>query len=144
MVVHFQIDEPPTSSYPRSLDSATVRVRCLGDLGLSPAHDHDLSRQGFIAQERRGNRSYFKLRFRSGNQQIVRSLGTDAQLARAIARELRQLQSARRAELRLRRLVAEARRLLRRTTQTLKPLLEERGFRLHGRAIRRRKQARAK
>jgi hypothetical protein len=116
----------------------------LGDLGLSPAHDHDLSRQGFVARERRRNRSYFKLRFRSGNRQIVRSLGTDAQLARAIARELRQLQSARRAELRLRRLIAEARRLLRSTTQTLKPLLEERGFRLHGRAIRRRQQARAK
>jgi hypothetical protein len=107
------------------------------ELGLSAENLGYLARQGFVARERRGERDYFKLRFRRGGRQVVRGLGTDPQLAAQIRNELQQLQADRRAELHLAKLDREARRRLRAAKQALQPHLESRGLHFHGLAIRR-------
>jgi hypothetical protein len=119
------------------------QFRYLAELRLQADHYEDLRRQGFVAREKRGDHGvYFKLRFRSRGKQEVRYLGTDADFARAVARELRELQQSGRAERRLRALIAEARRLLRDGKRQLEPLLEQRGLHFHGMAIRRRQETR--
>lgn len=107
------------------------------ELGLSAEDPGHLARQGFVARERRGERDYFKLRFRRGDRQVVRGLGSDPQLAAQIQEELQRLQADRRAELHLAKLDHAARRRLRTAKQALQPHLENGGLHFHGLAIRR-------
>lgn len=101
-----------------------------------------LGRQGFVTAERRGNRTYFKLRFRRDRQQIVRYIGCDPDKAEAVQRELDHLQEDRKKELELARLTEKAKKMLRESKRVLAPLLAEEGFAFHGRQIRRRRPRR--
>jgi len=115
-------------------------IRRLADLNLAPEELRELTRQGFIAREYRGDSGpFFKIRFRVRGRQIVRYLGSDVHTAAAVARELRALQAGRRLARFLGRLRAQARRLLRRAKRRLEPLLRARGFYLHGHTVRRRR-----
>lgn len=112
-------------------------IKSLDDLQLTAAERDALSRQGFVAAERRGGgRTYYKLRFRLGDRQRVRYLGDDESAAH-IRRELEQLQAARRAEQRLKRMARAARSALRESKAELAPRLDEDGLRFHGFALRR-------
>ena len=59
----------------------------LASLRLADDDLHELSHQGFVGQESRGNLSIFKLRFRRRNHQVVRYIG-DAGQAAAVRTEL--------------------------------------------------------
>lgn len=111
-------------------------VPCLGGLRLSSEDLTALGRQGFVARERRGRRTYYKLRFRRGRRQQVRYLGSDPARAVAVESALDQLRQERQRELRLARLARAARRTMRESKRILAPLLEVEGLRFHGYAIR--------
>jgi hypothetical protein len=95
-----------------------------------------LSRQGFVSQESRRNRTFFfKLRFRRNGRQVTRYIG-NSEVAADVRRELDRLQFEARM---CRRLIAygkEARRTLRNSKRELEPLLKAHGLKFHGRAIR--------
>ena len=96
---------------------------------------HALAQQGFVNQERRGKRTYFKLRFRRAGRQIVRYLG-DEMRAAAVATELAAHQSDTRILQQLRLLTKAANRLLRDGKKRLQPILAANGLAFHGLAIR--------
>jgi hypothetical protein len=105
---------------------------------LTPQHWDALRRQGHVAAERRARgRPVYKLRFRIPGRQIVRYLGTDPALAEEVRQELAQLQRPRRVERQLRRLRQEAATALREAKAASEPLLNARGLRYHGYALRR-------
>jgi hypothetical protein len=77
----------------------------------------------------------FKLRFRRGGRQVVRYVRPgDVETVRA---ELSELQAARQLTKELNEATRLAREALRNTKIQLEPLVNELGFRFHGRAIRR-------
>ena len=90
-----------------------------------------------MTAERRGKRTYFKLRFRRDRQQVVRYIGSDPDKAEAVQRELDHLQDDRKKELELSRLTEKTKKLLRESKRVLAPLLAEEGLTFHGRQIRR-------
>jgi hypothetical protein len=108
--------------------------RALARLSLTEQDLNALESQGCLALEHRGDRSYYKLRFRRGGRQVVRYAGQEAAL---VAEELKTLQAARRLQRELNKLNLAARQALREGKLILEPLLVERGFRFHGLAIRR-------
>jgi hypothetical protein len=81
----------------------------------------------------------YRLRFRVQGRQVVRYIGTDANVAAAVQQALERLQADHRDDRQLRQQAAEARRTLRRLQQALEPSLVAAGYRYHGRAIRRRR-----
>ena len=97
-----------------------------------------LAMQGSIAKERRGDRTYFKLRFRRHGRQQVRYIG-DAARAQAVQTELDSLQR----DLKLRRRIAMLPRsvtvALRSARKKLQPFAESRGYYFHGHALRKRR-----
>lgn len=96
----------------------------------------ELTRQGFVCGERRGNRTYYKLRFRRGGRQTVRYLGgTDC--AAIVKQELAHLQADSRALRDLKARTKSANKTLRDTKRELEPVLQAHGFVFHGMAIRR-------
>jgi hypothetical protein len=102
-----------------------------------------LRRQGFVARERRGERSaVFKLRFRLAGRQRVIYLGTDFEQARAVKRELAELQRGRRQSLELARLHRMVGKTVRASKTQLAPLFERDGYHFHGHAVRRRRSSR--
>ncbi len=94
-----------------------------------------LRSQGFVSQEPRRNRTFFKLRFRRNGRQITRYIASAA-VAAEVRRELDRLQSDARTRRRLRAFRKEASVTLRNSKRRLELLLNARGFRFHGRAIR--------
>lgn len=95
-----------------------------------------LARQGFVATEHRGQGTYYKLRFRCGGRQIVRYLhGADE--AAAVRAALQTLQQGRRRERTLRQIASAGRQLLRDAKRQLEPLVAARGWKFHGRCVRR-------
>jgi hypothetical protein len=117
---------------------AHVRLAVLPALAALQLDDGDadaLARQGFIAAERRGERSYFRLRFRRDGRQRVRYIGS-LDRAQAVQFELDRLRVDVRLQRRLATLSRDAARSLRDAKRTLEPLLEARGFHFHGQAIR--------
>ena len=110
---------------------------CLTALRLTDDDLATLRRQGFVTAEWRGNRTYFKLRYRRGRQQIVRYIGSDPDKAAAVQRELDHLQEERKTELELSRLTEKVKKMLRESKQVLAPLLAEESFAFHGHQIRR-------
>jgi hypothetical protein len=89
-----------------------------------------------VAREQRAARTYFKLRFRSGGQQIVRYIG-DEHRAAAVANELADLQSETRLMRHLKSLTVSANQRLREGKKRLEPVLAAYGWAFHGLAIRR-------
>jgi hypothetical protein len=130
VMVALYTDEPaPEAGYVSRFPALAKLRLCKEDLA-------ELGRQGRIVPERRGDRTYYKLRFRRAGQQVVRCVG-GAQEAALVAEELKALQSNRRQRLELDALNRTARHVLRDAKVKLERLLAERGFRFHGRAIRR-------
>lgn len=98
-----------------------------GDLDL-------LRRNGFVASERCGRGTRFKLRFRRGGRQVVRVLG-DADQVAAVKRELAVLQTERRLIRRIAELNRDAIRWRRESKECLRPVLEAHGLKFHGRSV---------
>jgi hypothetical protein len=130
-----------TSSESSNERSALLRAADFPALTKLRLHDADfaaLARQGFVAVERRGEQTYFKLRFRRDGRQRVRYIGGPDQ-ARAVEAELAVLQTDLRMRRRLAILCQLASQSMRNAKQNLEPLLEARGLHFHGRAIRQRR-----
>jgi hypothetical protein len=106
---------------------------------LAPADLARLSSQGFVsAGPLPSGAACYKLRYRGADgRQRVLYLGVDQRLAMAVAADLKRRQRTIRWDRTVRRLVRQARSVLRRQ-KLLEPLLAEVGWRLHGRDYRRR------
>ena len=104
---------------------AALRLR-VGDL-------EELAEQGFVCEERRGNRTYYKLRFRRAGKQIVR-YGADR--AAIVEAELAMLQTDTKVMRELNAKVKFANKLIREAKQAIEPVLKANGFVFHGLAIR--------
>ena len=108
----------------------------LASLRISADDLRELARQGFVCEEKRGNREYYKLRFRSGGRQVVRYLGN---ANRAASSGTRTFQASERSEGNAR---AEGKgkdgKQSVETSQDLlcKPVLATHGLVFHGLAIR--------
>ena len=104
------------SADPSSVGARDLFATCpaLARLTLSEAERHALARRGSVAVERRGQRCYFKLRFRAaGGRQCVRYLGSDPAVAAQVRQLLDRLQHARRQARAVKQWTRHARRLLR-------------------------------
>ena len=121
-----QIDRRSPAVYP-----------ALATLRLGTADYDTLARQGFVCAERRGGRTYFKIRFRRQRRQVVKYLGSDARFAARVGAELVFLQNVVRQQRELTALTNAARRQLRVAKQRLEPLLAAQGLKFHGLAVRR-------
>jgi hypothetical protein len=122
--------------HPEPKQANTAPPANLAALALAPEDLESLRKQGSVCREYRRGRSIYKLRFRRGGRQVARYLGTDPFTAAAIAGELHAWQSERRQFLELRRLDAQARRLLRETKHRLEQDLLSLGYHFHGLEIR--------
>ena len=111
--------------------------------GLPAEHLDALRGQGFVAGEIRRGRPIYKLRYRFGGRQVVRSLGAEPRRAEAVRGELERLQRNRRTERDLNRLVRRARERLRTAKRESAPLLAELGLAFRGMEIRRPRSAAA-
>lgn len=111
-------------------------------LGLSAEDVGALKQQGSIAKEKRGNRTVYKLRWRVGEKQRIKYLGTDTARVGWIEEQLRQHQRICRLKKQLRDLGREGMAILREAKIRLQPLLEERGLAFHGLEIRRHRRRR--
>jgi len=107
----------------------------LASLRISADDLRELARQGFVCEEKRGNREYYKLRFRSGGRQVVRYLG-NAERAASVEHELSKLQNEAREMRALKAKVKIANKMLREAKIALKPVLAAHGLVFHGFAIR--------
>ena len=108
----------------------------LAALRLDAADLDELTRQGFVCGEARGQRRYFKLRFRRGGKQVVRYIG-NAEHADIIKNELLALQAESRTTRELRTIARLASKMLRDAKTQLTPILESNGLAFHGLSIRR-------
>jgi hypothetical protein len=99
-----------------------------------------LRRQGFVSQERRHGRMFFKLRFRMPTgKQCVRYLGTDPAVAEEVQQELFEMQMVRRMNRELAKLVRKAGQKLQSSKETLGPALAKAGYHFHGLSVRRKR-----
>lgn len=90
------------------------------------------------AEEHRG-RPVYKLRFRVGGVQHVRSLGRDPAAAAALREELALWQLDHRDQLDIAKVVKFGRGVLRQAKLRLEPQVEAAGYHFHGRDIRQRR-----
>lgn len=121
--------------------NSKAALAALSDLELSPAETATLSQQGFVSAEQRGKRRLFKLRFRCGGRQQVRSLGYDPQRAAAVRRALQQLQAARHRQLRQRRRQRDTLQKMKAFKRRVAPLLDGQNQYFHGLFLRTRRTA---
>ena len=99
-----------------------------------------LQMQGFVSQELRHGREFFKLRFRMPTgRQCVRYLGSDTVVAEEVKAELFEMQSARRTSRELSKLVKAASQEIQSSKRILAPALAEAGYRFHGLSVRRKR-----
>lgn len=94
-----------------------------------------LRQQGFVNSEKRGERAYYKLRFRCEGKQVVRYIG-GADLAKKVESELAHLQQETKLIRILRSKTKIANRAIRAAKQQLEPILKANGLAFHGLAIR--------
>ena len=107
-------------------------------LGLCEEAIAALQHQGYVTSEKRRKTSVvFKLRYRLHGQQRVCYIGTDPLFAATIVQALDVHQRMRQIEATLRTLAAQSRRSLRENKQKLAPLVEQAGWKFHGRDLRR-------
>jgi hypothetical protein len=114
----------------------------LMQLALTEQELHALTDQGFISSEMRGSRKVFRLRFRVDGRQHVRCVS--AANAPELAAELAELQARRRTLCIRRKVMIEARRLLRTQRHESDQILDLKGYHRHGGRIRRRRAKRPK
>src|SRR4051812_147780 len=95
----------------------------LAALGLDQIDMDALASQGCVCREQRDDRTYFKLRFRRADRQVVRYVG-DARRAAAIKKELSALQAEIKIMRHLKALAATANRRLRQAKEQLEPILQ--------------------
>ena len=122
-----------------SMDVELAEDAALKRLSLSQEELQCLRRQGFVAEELRSRRTFYKLRFRIAGRQRVKALGTDEAFAQAVRDELRLLQRPRTSLRELNEMAREVRATIRITNQQLRPTLEVAGFYFHGHAVRRKR-----
>jgi hypothetical protein len=127
---------PSHNSHSPPDTSRFADLPALARLGLCESDLDELEHQGFLAPEHRGDRTHYKLRFRRDGRQVVRYVG-GTEKATLVAQELNTLQTTRRVQRELAKLGVAARQILRDAKTQLEPLLLDRGFKFHGRAIRR-------
>lgn len=106
---------------------------------MTAADFEELANQGFVSKERRGSRTYFKLRFRCAGRQAVRYIG-NADRAETVKAELELLQAESKLNRELKAKVKIANEMLREAKRLMEPVLTENGFVFHGLAIRRPRQ----
>jgi hypothetical protein len=111
------------------------------ELGLSEVERNALRRQGIVTSQRKNGTNVYYLRFRDEGRQTTRYLGRNADRARAVAEALRLWQQARNLDRQLGELERESKKQVQIMKQQLKPLLESRGLRFVGTAIRRSRAA---
>lgn len=99
----------------------------------------ELASQGFVCEEWRGKRSYYKLRFRRGGKQVVRYIGR-AERAAIVEKELTVIQAESKIVRKLMARVRLANKVLRDAKRTIEPVIQANGFVFHGLAIRRPRQ----
>lgn len=128
--------QPTSSDDHRIADQRRSNYPALDTLRLTDEDLETLADQGFVCAERRGDRTYYKLRFRRGRRQVVRYLGGPVRAA-AVQQELAVLQAEKHAMQELTARVKFANKLLRDAKRTLAPVLLAHGFVFHGLAIRR-------
>lgn len=107
----------------------------LRSLNLNDGDLVELSRQGFLTNDRQGRHTYVKLRFRRNGRQVVRYVGRSDK-ACAVRAELARLQHDRLLQRRLAALERRARYALASAKRLAAPYLEARGFHFHGLSIR--------
>jgi len=109
----------------------------IASLGMSAEEIAALRHRGFVCRERRsGGLAYGKLRYRVRGKQRVKYLGKNEAFLRQVEEELLQLQAHNRLDRTLRHLTNEANRVLHSLKARVEPVLDERGYVFHGRAVR--------
>ena len=105
-------------------------------LRLTAGDLEELADQGFVGEERRGDRTYYKLRFRRAGKQVVRYVG-GADRAALVKEELGILQAETKVMQQLKARAKIANKMIREAKRTMEPVLKANGFVFHGLAIRR-------
>ena len=108
----------------------------LAALRLIAGDLEELADQGFVCEERRGDRTYYKLRFRRGGKQVVRYIG-GVDRASIVKQELSILQMDSKIVRELKARAKIANKMIREAKQAMEPVLKADGFVFHGLAIRR-------
>jgi hypothetical protein len=108
----------------------------LAQLGLSDYELCALRRQGFVYCKRRGRTTIFELRFRAGGRLNNVYAGSDRAEAEQLSAELRDWQRCRRHELAGKQLRRQVNRVRRDSNRRLAPVVETKGCRMHGSALR--------
>ena len=127
----------PTTNDDHSIDGNRIEeYPALTALRLNDVDLDELSRQGFIAPEKRRGRMYYKLRFRRNHKQVVRYIGS-AECAAVVRAELDVLQAETAILRKLNSIVNKAGQMLRDAKIQLGPLFEANGLAFHGLAVRR-------
>lgn len=107
----------------------------LASLSLDEDEWSAIRNNGYIIEDMRSARSYFKLRFRRHKQEM-KYLGTDLVFVEGIRNELLLLQAERNAIRQLRKRNVAARTLLKHVKETLAGALEKQGYNFHGFSVR--------
>lgn len=128
--------QPTQDNHHRIQDNRLAEFPALASLRLEAGDLEELAVQGFVGQEKRGDRTYYKLRFRRGGKQVVRYVG-GADRAAIVSKEIAILQADTKLMRELKAKVRIANQLIRETKQSMEPLLEANGLVFHGLAIRR-------
>lgn len=124
----------------RQATTSKMTFPALSALGLNSEQLAALAERGSLCQEDHGGeKRYCRLRFRVGQRQQTRYVGSKQGFVAQVRRELMRLQAGGRSRRELRRLADKARRIARQKKRSLTPLLERAGLAFHGRAIRRRR-----
>jgi hypothetical protein len=119
-------------------DHGLREFEALSSLGLNHENIAAIAAQGFISRDRRGDRSYNKLRYREHGRQQVRYIGSDDR-ACAVQAELDVLQRDLKRRRRVAALARSVTGTLRTTREKLRPLAEAHGYYFHGLALRKRR-----
>lgn len=128
--------QPATNDYDSIEDNRIRDYPALAALRLNDADLNELSRQGFIGQEKRKDRTYYKLRFRRNHKQVVRYIGS-AECATDVRTDLKVLQAETAILRELNSIVKMASQMLQDAKTKLGPLFEANGLAFHGLAVRR-------
>jgi hypothetical protein len=128
--------QPIRNNDHRIQDNRLAEFPALATLRLTAGEFEELADQGFVCEERRAHRTYYKLRFRCGGKQAVRYIGS-ADRAAIVNNELSILQTESKIMRDLKARVRIANKILREVKRTMEPALNANGFVFHGLAIRR-------
>ena len=127
----------PRTAIIESQDNRIAEFPALAALRLTAGDLEALAVQGFVGEERRGNRTYYKLRFRRAGKQVVRYVG-GADRAAIVKEELAHAPGRNKGHATTQSQESKiANKMIREAKQTMEPVLKANGFVFHGLAIRR-------